>query len=71
MEQDLLYMKEKLNALEKGKTFPVEKAQTVYTAIRDNPDLFKNKEFSVRTDKKATINASGQSEYQKRVIRIK
>jgi hypothetical protein len=71
MDQDILYTKEKLNLLEKGKSYPVEKSQTVYSAIRDNPDLFKNKEFSIRTDKKPTVLPSGESKFLQRVIRIK
>lgn len=73
MEDNSKYWKEKLSDLEKGKNIPLEKndsGQGAYSAIRNNPDLFKNKEFSIRTDRRPTI-ITGEEHYIKRVIRIK
>jgi hypothetical protein len=63
MELELMNWKEKLSSLVKGKSLAVDgPEQSVYSAIRDNPDLFKDKKFSVRTHP-ITL--------KKRVIRIK
>jgi len=71
MEDDSKYWREKLEVLEKGKNIIVEgSSQGVYAAIRTNPETFKNKEFSVRTDKKPTLK-EGIPVHIKRVIRIK
>lgn len=63
MELELMNWKEKLSSLSKGKSLPVDGSdQSVYSAIRDNPELFKDKKFSVRTHPSTLL---------KRVIRIK
>lgn len=53
-EIDTRNWREKLNALIVGGREPVDKAQSVYSAIRDN---FGNsdKEFSIRSDKKSKL----------------
>ena len=63
MELELMNWKEKLSTLLKGKSVVVEgSTQSVYSAIRDNPEMFKEKKFSIRTH---------PSTLEKRVIRIK
>jgi len=42
--------KKKLENLEIGGVEPVENEQTVYSAIRDNAELFKGKKFAIRTN---------------------
>jgi hypothetical protein len=66
MEEDLLKWKERLDLLEKDKRIALgedDSAQSVYSAIRDNPEMFKKKAFSVRTSKNPP--------YKQFVIRIK
>lgn len=73
MEDDLKFWKEKLSVLEKGKNIildPDNSGQGIYSAIRTNPQLFKNKEFSIRTDKRLIL-VNGVKVNIKRVIRIK
>lgn len=53
MEQELLYWKERLSILLKGKSIILkddESPQSVYSAIRANPELFDKKKFSIRTN---------------------
>lgn len=47
MEQELLTWAEKLDALEKGKSLPVDNSNTVYSAMRH--ESLKKKKFSIRT----------------------
>lgn len=57
METELLTWKERLKVLGILKTIQLtdnETAQAVYSAMRDNADLFKGKTFSVRTEKGTT-----------------
>lgn len=63
MELELMSWKEKLSSLAKGKSLPVDGPdQSVYSAIRDNAELFKDKKFGIRTH---------PTTLQKRVIRKK
>lgn len=50
--EELLFWKEKLQLLDKGKRINLngeDKPSSVYSAVRDNPELFSNKKFSIRT----------------------
>lgn len=65
MEEQLKTWKEKLEVLNKGKSIVLkedESSQTIYSAIRDNADTFKDKKFSIRTHPQTL---------KKSVIRIK
>lgn len=68
MELDLLNWKEKLELMEIGEIKEVDNDQSVYSAIRDNPDLFKEKQFSIRTDRTTKTDTFKGKQF---VIRIK
>lgn len=71
MEQNLLTWKERLEALELHgtiKLLPTDSDKSVYSAINDNAELFKDKVFSVRRDRTTKTPTYKGDQY---VMRIK